>query len=149
MKNKPKKNAKQKSFFFEDYNESDIIDTKKNNIIKISSNRTIFLFFVFVSLIIIFSFKIVYLSLYPEKNFFNKKDNIFLQERRDITDRNGIILARNITIYSAGIRPTLVQNKKKLLINLRLIFPEIDGNKIKNDLNKKNFFYKKKKKTNN
>ena len=144
MKHKSKKNAKQKSFFFEDYNESDIINTNKNNIIKISSNRTIFLFFVFVSLIIIFSFKIVYLSLSPEKNFLNKNNNIFFKERRDITDRNGIILARNITIYSAGIRPTLVQNKKKLLINLRLIFPEIDENKIKSNLNKKNFFYIKK-----
>ena len=41
----------------------------------------------------------------------------FSIERGDIVDRNGIILARNIDIYSAGVRPALVRDEKKLLIN--------------------------------
>ena len=97
MENKTKKDAKQKSFFFEDYNESEfIVNDNKINHVKISLNRITFLFFIFLSLIIIFSTKIIYLSLSPEKNFFS--DNInqnFIKKRGDIVDRNGIIIARN------------------------------------------------------
>ena len=143
MKNKTKKNAKQKSFFFEDYNESEfIVNDNKINHVKISLNRITFLFFIFLSLIIIFSTKIIYLSLSPEKNFFS--DNInqnFIKKRGDIVDRNGIIIARNINIYDAGVNPQLVKDKKKLLINLRLIFSELNASKIKNNLNKNKFFY--------
>ena len=143
MENKTKKNAKQKSFFFEDYNESEfIVNDNKINHVKISLNRITFLFFIFLSLIIIFSTKIIYLSLSPEKNFFS--DNInqnFIKKRGDIVDRNGIIIARNINIYDAGVNPQLVKDKKKLLINLRLIFPKLNVNKIKNNLNKNKFFY--------
>ena len=134
MKDKAKKNeSKKKSFYFEDYDESKIIGNNKNaNIAKVSLNRVTFLFLVFFSLVLIFSIKIFHLSLSPEKNFFSRNINLSLiKERGDIVDRNGIIIARSIDIYSAGIRPKLVKNKKKFLINLRLIFPELDSNKIK------------------
>ena len=63
MKNK-KKAVKKKSFYFEDYNESEIIGDKNNsNNIKVSLNRATFLFFIFFSLTLIFSIKITYLSL--------------------------------------------------------------------------------------
>ena len=142
MTNETKKNTK-KSFFFEDYHESEIIvNNNQTNHVKISLNRITFLFFIFLSLIIIFSTKIIYLSLSPEKNFFS--DNInqnFIKKRGDIVDRNGIIIARNINIYDAGVNPQLVKDKKKLLINLRLIFSELNASKIKNNLNKNKFFY--------
>ena len=78
-------------------------------------------------MVFIFSIKIIYLSLFPEKNFYlSNNKNHFINERADIIDRNGAILARNIDIYSAGIRPQLVQDKKKFLINLKLVFPELD-----------------------
>ena len=68
---------KKKSFFFEDYKESEILfDTKKINLIKVSQNRVIFLFTFFLGLIFIFSIKIIYLSLYTEKNFFLEKINV-------------------------------------------------------------------------
>ena len=55
---------KKKSFYFEDYTESEIINNNKNhNTLKISLNRVIFLSFVFFGIILIFSFKIIYLSL--------------------------------------------------------------------------------------
>ena len=111
MKSKKKKNANKKSFFFEDYDESEILfNNIKNKNVKISLNRTTFLFFVFFSLIFIFSIKLTYLSLspFPEKNFFSQKNiKNFIKERADIVDRNKIILARNIDIYSAGVRPRL------------------------------------------
>ena len=123
---------KKKSFYFEDYTESEIINDSKNlDTIKISLNRVTFLSFIFFSLILIFSIKIIHLSLLPDKNSFSKNINQnFIKERRDVVDRNGIIIARNIDVYDAAIKPKLVKDKKKLLINLRLIFPELDENKI-------------------
>tara|TARA_B100001123_G_scaffold443462_1_gene589611 strand:+ start:1544 stop:3271 length:1728 start_codon:yes stop_codon:yes gene_type:complete len=148
MKKRKKKNAKQKSFFFEDYTESKIIEENTNNVRKISSNRITFLFFVFLSFILIFSIKIIYLSLSEEKNLFTVSNkNFFLNERRDIVDRNDTIIARNIDIYDAAIRPQLVKDKKKLLINLQLIFPEIEVNKIKENIKRGKYFYIKKRLT--
>ena len=66
---------KKKSFYFEDYTESDLIDNNNNsNIIKISLNRVTFLSFIFFSLMFIFGIKIIYLSLAPEKFFSGDKD---------------------------------------------------------------------------
>ena len=74
---------KKKSFYFEDYTESDLINNNNNfNIVKISLNRVTFLSFIFFSLILIFSIKIIYLSLSPEpeKVFYNNniKENILI-----------------------------------------------------------------------
>ena len=97
MKKKAKENAKKKSFFFQDYTESEIITTN-SNLAKVSLNRTTFLFFVFLSLIVIFCIKIVYLSLFPEKDFISKKaEENLIKNRGDIVDKNGVILARILT----------------------------------------------------
>ena len=75
---------KKKSFYFEDYSESDLTDNNNNsNIIKISLNRVTFLSFIFFSLILIFSIKIIYLSLSPENSFYNNniKKN-FIKKRK-------------------------------------------------------------------
>ena len=143
------KESKKKGFYFKDYTESDIIvNNKDTKLVKVSLNRITFLSFIFFSLILIFSIKIIYLSLSPDKNFFLENINQdFVKERRDIVDRNGIIIARNIGIYSAGIRPQLAKDKGKLLLNLRLILPELESNKIKNKLNHNKFFYLKRRLT--
>ena len=93
---KKRKNFKKKSFFFDDYNESEIIFSEKNiNLVKISSSRVVFLFSIFLILIFIFSIKIIYLSLYPEQNIsVVKSPKNLLTERRDIVDRNGVIIAK-------------------------------------------------------
>ena len=135
---------KKKSFYFEDYSESDLTDNNNNsNIIKISLNRVTFLSFIFFSLILIFSIKIIYLSLSPENSFYdnNIKKN-FIKKRRDIVDRNGSILATNVLLYDVGVRSKLLNEKEKknLLIKLSLLFPELDLNRIKRKLNKGDFF---------
>ena len=140
-----KKNKNKKSFYFEDYTESEIIHNNKNfNIVKISLNRVAFLSFIFFSLILIFSIKIIYLSLSVEKNFYSnniKKD--FVKERRDIVDRNGSILATNVNLYDVGVRPKLLKKKEKknLLIKLGILLPELDLNKINYKLNNDEFFW--------
>ena len=148
MKRKIKK-TKQKSFFFEDYKESEILNEKNKSKIKISLNRTTFLFFIFFSLIFVSSTKIIYLSISSEKIFFSQhEEKDFKISRSDITDRNGTILARNIIVYRAGIRPQFIKDKEKFLIKLRLKFPDMDFKEVKNKLNKNKFFYLGKKRFN-
>tara|TARA_Y100000590_G_scaffold229821_1_gene259190 strand:- start:8932 stop:10647 length:1716 start_codon:yes stop_codon:yes gene_type:complete len=149
MKNKKDRNFKRKSFFFKDYVEPDIfLENKKKNSVKVSSNRTIFLFYIFFSIMLIFSFKIIYLTSFTKKNLITKKNQeSFISERSDILDKNGVILARNIDVYSAGIRPKLVKDKKKFVINLKIIFPELNIKNFENKLKKNKFFYLKKRLT--
>jgi len=86
--------------------------------------------------------------LYPDRNFSSKDNNSSItKERRDIVDRNGIILARNINIYSAGVRPKLITDKKKFLLKIRLIFPELNIKNVENKINNNKFFYLKKRLT--
>ena len=68
MKDKDKdKRSKKKGFYFKDYAESDIIVNNINTkLVKISSNKIIFLSFIFLSLILIFSIKIIYITLSPD-----------------------------------------------------------------------------------
>ncbi len=136
---------KNKSFYFEDYTESEIKNNNNNtNFIKVSLNRIAFLYFIFISLLIIFSFKITYLSLAQEKNLYwnNEKKN-FIQARREIIDRNGSVVATNVNLYNVGIRPNLLKDnqKKKLLIKLGILLPELDLKKIQHKLNNNKFFW--------
>ena len=111
---------KKKSFYFQDYTESEIKDFSKSNVAKVSLSRVTFLYFIFFSLMVIFSIKVIYLSLTPEKFFYSyMKKSPAEKERRDIIDRNGSVLATNVILYNVGIRPSLLneQEKKNLLIN--------------------------------
>ncbi len=142
MNNKSNKNLQ--SYLSIEEHESSFNYKKKSNL-KILFNRVAFIFFVFLILSIIFSIKAIYLG--SINNDLSKKivNNVF---RSSIVDRNGNILAKSVFINNAGVNPNLVINKEKLLLNLRLIFPEKkerDFQKIKNKLNKKKFFYIKKK----
>ena len=97
---------KNKSFYFDDYTESEIKNNNNNtNFIKVSLNRIAFLYFIFISLLIIFSIKITYLSLAQEKDIYlnNEKKN-FIQTRGEIIDRNGSVVATNVNLYNVGIR---------------------------------------------
>ena len=134
---------KKKSFYFEDYPETELNDNNKSKTVKVLLNRVTFLSIIFFSLILIFSIKIIYLSLSPEKSIYSKnikKD--FIKKRRDIVDRNGSVLATNVILYDVGVRPKLLKEKEKknLLIKLGLLFPELDLNKIRGKLNKEDFF---------
>ena len=134
-----------KGFYFQDYTESEILEKNINfNHVKVSVNRVTFLSFIFLSLLLICSIKIIYLALYPEKDFYsNKIKKGFSQSRSDIIDRNGSVLATDVYLYDIGIRPALlgIKEKKNLLIKLGLLLPELDLNKIKIKLNNNNFFW--------
>ena len=132
-KNKKKNilNPNQTSFYFEDY-----LETNKKNKYSKSKNflhdRIYLLFFLFFSLILIFSIKIIYVSLSKVELFQNEnpsqQSNLL---RRDITDKNGSIISRNIQSFHAAVNPKLVNNKENFIIKLRLHFQELQIDKIK------------------
>ena len=112
---------------------------KKSNL-KISFERIAFIFFIFFIISLLFSAKILFLSYndLPEQKIIKKKENF----RSSIIDREGDILAKSVRITNLGIDPKLVVDKKKLLLSLKLLFPNKD---FKDQINGKKFFYVKKK----
>ena len=148
MKRKHKKNKdlniNQKSFYFEDYLETN----QKNKKIKdssISQDRIYLLFFLFFSLIVIFSIKIIFVSL-KNLEIHNQKTNLFYKTtlRRDIVDRNGVLVSRNVKSFHAAVNPNLIKNKNNFLINIRLNFPDLSIKEVEKKLNKRKYFYLKK-----
>ena len=144
QKRKKIKNINQTSFYFEDYLETN----KKNKFIKKQDNfqdRIYLLFFFFLSLILIFSIKITHLSLSKIPTY--KNENIssnFTLIRRDIVDRNNILISRNVSSSHVAVIPKLVKNKKNFIIKLRLNFPELPISQIEKKLNRDKYFYLKK-----
>ena len=134
MKKKFKKNknlnTNQKSFFFEDYLETN----KKNIFLKKNNNfqdRIYMLFFLFFSLILIFGIRIIHISLNNINLYHSEKNSQnFSLNRRDIVDRNGELLSRSVKSYHAAINPKLIKNKNNLLIKLRINFPDLPIKKI-------------------
>ncbi len=138
------KNSNKTDLFIEEYDAHFSYQTKKTNL-NISFNRIAFIFFVFVIVSLIFSTKAVFLGSLKKK--ITNKNLIESEFRSSIVDRNGNIIAKTIITNNVGINPNLVIDKKKLLINLKLIFTEkknIEFNIIKENLNGKKFFYVKK-----
>ncbi len=120
---------------------NDSFSYKENkSYLKISFERIAFIFFIFFILAIIFSSKVILLSIkkIPEIQKTVKKDNF----RSSILDNEGNILAKSVPIVNIGINPNLVINKEKLLISLKLIFP---NKSFDEEMYGKKFFYVKKK----
>ena len=144
IKRKRKKNKNfninQKSFYFEDYLETNQKNKKveKSNI---SQDRIYLLFFLFFSLITIFSIKITFISLKNLEVYNQKKNSFYFTSlRRDIVDRNGILISRNIKSFHAAIKPNLIKNKENFLIKIRLNFPDLPIKKVEHQLNKGKYF---------
>ena len=112
-KNK-KININQTSFYFEDYIETNKKNkiTQKNNLFQ---DRIYLLFFLFFSLIFIFCIRIIHVSL-SKIEIYNQdySPQKFTLLRRDIVDRNGIIISRNVKSFHAAINPSYVNNKENL-----------------------------------
>ena len=114
---------------------------KNRSNLNITFNRIAFIFFVFLVICCIYSIKIFYLGSLNFK--INKKISTSVNKnyRADIVDINGNFLVKTVNTINLGINPNQVIDKKKLLLNLRLIFPNKDFNKVKKKLNGKKFFY--------
>ncbi len=112
----------------------------------VSFNRVAFLFFFILFIFLLYSTKIVYLgSSSPNQTYqITKKTENY---RADIVDIDGSFIAKSVITYNVGIKPNLINDKKKFLLKLKYSFPELDFQKIENNIEKKKFFYLKKKLT--
>jgi len=139
----------QKSFFFEDFFESNQ-NIKKIKKSKIYEDRLYVLFTFFFSLVLIFSISIFSISI-QESNFqeYKKGNSHSLLLRRDILDRNGELMARNINSYHAAVKSDLIQNKENFILKIKLNFPEISSIELKKKLENKKRFYLKRRLTEN
>ena len=145
IKNKKNNLVNQKSFYFKDYDHYSNNPLKKNKI-SITEDRIYLLFFVFFSLIFIFALKVFITStqVVSFETIQNFKSSISKSLRNDITDRNGEIIAKNIQVYHAAIKPNLVTDKKKFMLKIKLFYPEIDTKSVSKKLEKNKYFYLKK-----
>ncbi|MDC3185361.1 penicillin-binding protein 2 [Candidatus Pelagibacter sp.] len=111
----------------------------KSNL-NISFNRVAFIFFVFISVCLIYLIKILYLGLQQPSLSKNQNKQIIENFRADIVDRNNNFIAKTVNTTIAGVNPNLIIDQDRLLLNLKIIFPDQDINKIKNKIKKKKYF---------
>ena len=136
----------EKKININDFND-EFLFSKKNYKKNISFNRVAFIFFFFFFISLIFSVKIFYYGSISGKitsqNKIIKKKNV----RSDIVDVNGNFLAKTVFTKNVGINPREVNDRKKLFLKLKLLFPELEIENFNKKFEKTNFFYIKKKLT--
>ena len=120
--------------------ENEFLYKKNKSNLNITFNRIAFIFFVFLIICTIYSIKVFYLGSLKTKLVIEKSIPLKKNFRSNILDRNNIFIAKAVVTQTVGINPNLIINKKKLLINLKLIFPDKDFVKIQDRIDKKKYF---------
>ncbi len=127
--------------------ESDFLYKKSKSNLNITFNRISFIFFIFFIICLIYSIHLIHLGSRKVKT--NNIDNIKQVSnklyRADIVDRNQKYLVKTINSIDVGISPSKIIDEKKLLLNLRYIFPNKNYKKIEERIKKGKFFYFEKK----
>ena len=132
-------NDKKNNVFLEEY-ENEFSYKKSKTNLNIKFNRIAFIFFIFLVISIIYSIQLLHLgSLKKEINSI-KPLIIKKNYRADVVDRNGNYLVKSVSSIDIGISPIEIIDKKKLLINLKWIFPNKDYKEIEKNFNKNKFF---------
>ena len=127
--------------------ENDFSYKRSKSNLNITFNRISFIFFIFFIIFIIYLVHLAHLgsrnSNINETNNIKKVSNKLY--RADITDTNNKYLVKTINSIDIGISPSKIIDEKKLLLNLKYLFPEKDIQKIKKRIDKGKFFYFEKK----
>ena len=120
---------------------------KKDTNINIEFNRVSFIFFFFFIIYLIYTIHLIHLG--------SRKSNTEIKDilptfdnklyRADIIDINGNYLAKTVKSIDIGIKTSDIIDKQKLLLSLNIIFPNKDFDRIRNQIDKKNFFWLEKK----
>ena len=131
-------------------NISDFSYQKSKSNLNIKFNRIGFIFFVFFIISVIFSIHLTHLgsrkSDTDDKFQITKPtDDLY---RADIVDRNQNYISKTVSSIDIGISPIKIINEKRLIINLKYIFPNKDYDLIKKKIKEGKFFYFEKKVSN-
>ncbi len=137
-------NNKDRFILYDDENEFEYSKSKSE--INIKFNRVAFIFFVFFIISIIFSIHLIHLGSRKSDDLNKNQIKVINKlNRADIIDTNGNFLAKTVSSIDIGINPIEIIDNKKLLLNLKLIFPNKDYESIKFKISKNKFFWFEKK----
>ena len=125
----------------------DFLFQKRKSNLNISFNRISFIFFIFFIIFLIYSIHLIHLGSRNKisNNIVNINQIPNKLYRADILDRNQKYLVKTINSIDIGISPLKIIDEKRLLLNLKYIFPNKDYNKIEKKIKKGKFFYFEKK----
>ena len=139
-------NKKKFKIILED-NHSNFFYKKNKSNLKITFNRVAFIFFVFFLISLIYSIHLLHLGSRKSKltNNFNIVEPISKLYRADIVDVDGNYVGKTINSIDIGISPLKIIDQKKLILNLKYIFPDKDYDLVKKRNKAGKFFYFEKK----
>ena len=137
-------NNKDQRIIVENY-QYDFLYKKNKSNLNITFNRISFIFFIFFIISIIYSIHLMHLGSRKVKIEINNKQISNKLQRADIIDRNKRYLVKTVSSIDIGISPPKIINEKKLLLNLKFIFPNKNYFEIKKKIKKGKFFYFEKK----
>ena len=83
----------------------------------VSFNRVAFLFFFILFIFLLYSTKIVYLGSSSPKQKYQMTNKI-KNYRADVIDVDGRFIAKSVITYNIGVKPDLINDKKKFLLKL-------------------------------
>jgi len=126
---------------------NDFIYKKNKSNLNINFNRISFIFFIFFIISSIYIIHLIHLGSRKNLDLELSLSDVFGKElyRADIVDRNGRYLAKTVSSIDIGINPVEIIDQKKLLVNLKLIFPNKNFNEIEKLIKKNKFFWFEKK----
>ncbi len=138
--------SKKKKFEIADTEFSFVYNKSLSNL-NIDFNRISFIFFIFFLISAIFSIHLLHLGSLNKKLSDNGQNNFVSKKlyRADIVDRNQKYVVKTVSSINIGIDPIKVIDQKKLLINLRYIFPDKNFIRVEKKLKKGKFFWFEKK----
>ena len=121
---------------------NDFIYKKNKSNLNINFNRISFIFFIFFIISSIYIIHLIHLGSRKNLDLEPSLSDVFGKElyRADIVDRNGRYLAKSVSSIDIGINPVEIIDQKKLLVNLKLIFPNKNFNEIEKLIKKNKFF---------
>ncbi len=125
----------------------DFIYQKNKSNLNIIFNRIAFIFFIFFIIFFIYSIHLIHLGSRKANTQLNQKIDISTNKlnRANFVDRNGNYISRSVNSIDIGISPSKIIDKKKLILNLKYIFPNKNYNEISKRIEKGKFFYFEKK----
>ncbi len=125
----------------------DFIYEKSKSNLNIIFNRIAFIFFIFFLIFLIYSIHLLHLgsrktNTLIDNNLKISNNNLY---RANFVDRNGNYISKSVSSIDIGISPIKIIDKKKLILNLKYIFPNKDYKEVKKRIDKEKFFYFEKK----
>ena len=112
---------------FRDLNFKSYNSNLKNKLNKSPTFRIYILLFTFIFAFIVIGTQMVLMAINPISISDDRKVNLNNKfDRKDIIDKNGVLLATNVKVNSLYAHPSEIINKEKVINSLLKIFPDSD-----------------------